>query len=85
MRVRKTDAFRKWFKKIRNTVARGLILARIDRLEEGNPGDVRPVGEGLSEMRIDTTALVTGCITRIRGMKSSSYCAAAISPPRKPT
>jgi putative addiction module killer protein len=52
MRVRETGAFRKWLKKLRNTVGKGLILARIDRLEEGNPGDWGPVGDGLFEMRI---------------------------------
>jgi putative addiction module killer protein len=52
MRIRKTGAFRKWFKKLRDTVGKGLILARIDRLEEGNPGDRGPVGDGLFELCI---------------------------------
>ena len=33
--------------------ARARVLARLDRLAEGNPGDVKPVGEGVSELRID--------------------------------
>jgi putative addiction module killer protein len=52
MRVRKTGTFKKWFKKLRDQVGKALILARIDRLEEGNPGDWGPVGEGLFELRI---------------------------------
>jgi putative addiction module killer protein len=52
MRIRKTGAFRQWLKKLRDTVGKGLILTRIDRLEEGNPGDWGHIGEGLFEMRI---------------------------------
>jgi putative addiction module killer protein len=53
MTVRKTGVFEKWLRKLRDRTARGLILTRIDRLEDGNPGDVKPAGEGISEMRID--------------------------------
>ncbi|GHU82781.1 toxin, RelE family protein [Spirochaetia bacterium] len=53
MTVRKTDVFEKWLRKLRDRTARGLILTRIDRLEDGNPGDVKPASEGISEMRID--------------------------------
>jgi len=38
---------------LRDRQARYRIIARIKRLENGNPGDVKPVGEGISEMRID--------------------------------
>jgi putative addiction module killer protein len=38
---------------LRDRRARARIQARIDRLEVGNPGDVKPVGGGISEMRID--------------------------------
>lgn len=51
--VRKTDTFARWFDRLRNREARSRILVRIRRLSLGNPGDVRPVGEGVSEMRID--------------------------------
>ena len=51
--VRQTAVFAKWFKSLRDLQAQARIVARIRRLELGNPGDVRPVGEGLSEMRID--------------------------------
>jgi putative addiction module killer protein len=47
-----TEVFASWFGALRNPEARGRILARIRRLSLGNPGDVRPVGEGVSELRI---------------------------------
>jgi putative addiction module killer protein len=53
MAVRKTDEFDKWLRGLRDTLGRSKILVRIQRLEAGNPGDVRPGGDGLSEMRID--------------------------------
>ena len=51
--VRQTETFAKWLMKLRDLRARARIQARIDRLELGNAGDVKPVGEGVSEMRID--------------------------------
>ena len=51
--VRQTETFSKWLMKLRDLRARARIQARIDRLELGNAGDVKPVGEGVSEMRID--------------------------------
>jgi putative addiction module killer protein len=42
-----------WFDGLRDERARARIRIRIDRLSAGNPGDVEPVGEGVSEMRID--------------------------------
>jgi putative addiction module killer protein len=50
--VTRTDEFSGWLKGLRDIRARAKILARIDRLELGNPGDVAPVGEGVSELRI---------------------------------
>lgn len=50
--VRQTGAFRGWLVGLRDRNARARIVARIRRLELGNPGDVKPVGEGVSEMRI---------------------------------
>jgi putative addiction module killer protein len=38
---------------LRDIRARARILARVERLATGNPGDVKPVGEGVSELRID--------------------------------
>jgi putative addiction module killer protein len=49
----KSVAYNDWFKKLRDVRAKARIYARIDRLENANPGDAKPVGEGVSEMRID--------------------------------
>jgi putative addiction module killer protein len=51
--VRQTDLFAKWLRKLRDEQARARIQIRIRRLSLGNFGDVRPVGEGVSELRID--------------------------------
>lgn len=51
--VRQTERFAKWFARLRDRTARARIQARIDRARFGNLGDVRPVGSGVSEMRID--------------------------------
>ncbi len=51
--VRKTALFAKWLDGLRDTRARARIQARLKRLADGNPGDARSVGEGVSEMKID--------------------------------
>ena len=51
--LRKTEHFAKWIDSLQDIRARARIQARIERLATGNPGDVKPVGEGVSEMRID--------------------------------
>lgn len=51
--VRQTDEYENWFRKLRDREAKGRILIRVRRLSLGNPGDVRPVGGGISELRID--------------------------------
>ena len=51
--VRKTEGYAKWLDSLRDAPARARVLVRIERLAAGNPGDVRPVGEGVSELRID--------------------------------
>jgi putative addiction module killer protein len=51
--VRQTETFDRWFRKLRDRRARARIQIRIDRLVLGLPGDVRPVGEGVSELRVD--------------------------------
>lgn len=49
----KSDTFDRWLRKLRDSRARARIEMRIRRLSLGNPGDVQPIGAGLSEMRID--------------------------------
>lgn len=49
----KSDTFDRWLRKLRDPRARARVEMRIRRLSLGNAGDVQPIGEGLSEMRID--------------------------------
>ena len=51
--IRKTTTFAKWIDGLRDIRARARVLARVERLADGHVGDVKPVGEGVSEMRID--------------------------------
>lgn len=51
--IRKTEVFARWLDDLRDLRARARIQVRIERLAAGNPGDVGPVGEGVSELRID--------------------------------
>ena len=51
--VRTTAIFDRWLRRLRDDRARARVLHRVDRLVAGNPGDVRSVGEGVLEMRID--------------------------------
>ena len=51
--IRETLVFSQWLDALDDIQARARILVRIQRLAAGNPGDVRPVGEGVSELRID--------------------------------
>ena len=53
LEVRKTEVYAKWLDGLRDVRARARVLVRVERLAAGNPGDVKPVGEGVSEMRID--------------------------------
>ena len=50
--TRKTDVFAEWLDGVRDIQARARVQARIERLAAGNPGDVEPLGEGVSELRI---------------------------------
>lgn len=51
--IRKTDLFANWLDNLRDIQAKARVLVRIERLASGNAGDVKPVGEGVSEMRIN--------------------------------
>ena len=51
--IHKTEIFAKWIDSLQDIRGRARIQARIERLAMGNPGDVKSVGEGVSEMRID--------------------------------
>ena len=52
MEILRTEVFANWFDSLRDYRAKARIQARIDRLELGHFGDVAPVGEGVSELRI---------------------------------
>lgn len=51
--IRKTALFAQWLDDLRDIQARARVQSRIERLAAGNPGDVEPVGEGVSELRIN--------------------------------
>jgi len=51
--IKKTDVYARWLDDLRDIRARARVLARVERLAAGNPGDVKSIGEGVSEMRID--------------------------------
>ncbi len=52
LQIRKTDVYAEWIDNLRDQQARARILVRVERLAAGNPGDVKPVGSGVSELRI---------------------------------
>ena len=51
--IAKSATFDRWLRKLKDRRAAARVLVRIDRLAAGNPGDVRPIGSGISELRID--------------------------------
>jgi len=51
--IRKTELFANWLDNLLDIQAKARVLVRIERLASGNAGDVKPVGEGVSEMRIN--------------------------------
>lgn len=53
LEIRQTEVYSRWFNSLRDQQARARIDVRIRRLSLGNPGDVKPVGAGVSELRID--------------------------------
>ena len=53
LEVRRTEVYARWLDGLKDIRARARVLVRVERLAAGNPGDVRPVREGVSELRID--------------------------------
>lgn len=53
LEMRQTATYADWFSALRDRAAKSRIDIRIRRLSLGNPGDVKPVGEGVSELRVD--------------------------------
>jgi putative addiction module killer protein len=53
VQVRQTERFVRWLEGLRDLRGRAKVLARIERLIGGNPGDTKPVGSGVSELRIN--------------------------------
>jgi putative addiction module killer protein len=51
--IRKTETYARWLDGLRDIHARARVQVRVERPAAGNLGDVRPMGEGISEMRID--------------------------------
>jgi len=51
--LRRTDEFARWLRGRRDLRAKAIVQAKVERLICGNPGDVRPVGSGVSELRIN--------------------------------
>lgn len=51
--IRETQVYARWFSSLRDRRAKARIDTRIRRLSLGNPGDVKPVGSGISELRLD--------------------------------
>jgi putative addiction module killer protein len=50
--IKQTETYRKWERKLRDQRAKALIAARVFRVANGLTGDVKPVGQGVSELRI---------------------------------
>jgi putative addiction module killer protein len=75
LELKQTETFRQWRTRIKDERVRGIIASRLDRLAFGHAGDVRPVGERISELRIDrgprTASTFKGAASR------SSCCSAA--------
>lgn len=53
LEIRKTETYAQWIDNLRDLQVRARVQVRIERLAAGNSGDVKAVGEGVSELRID--------------------------------
>ncbi|OZI30618.1 addiction module antitoxin RelB [Bordetella genomosp. 10] len=52
LKLRETEVFASWLERLRDPLAKSHVIRRLARARMGNFGDVAPVGEGISEMRI---------------------------------
>jgi len=52
LQIRKTDVYAEWIDNLRDLQGRARILVRVERLASGNPGDVKDIGGGVSELRV---------------------------------
>lgn len=66
--VQQTEQFAKWHRSLRDLRAKVAIARRIDRAKTGNLGDVKSVGEGVSELRVDVSAGYRLYFTMRRGV-----------------
>ncbi|WP_324291776.1 hypothetical protein [Cupriavidus sp. D39] len=82
--LNRTAEFSAWLLALQDLKARAKILTRLKRAEQGNFGDSEPIGEGLSEMRIDL-ALAIASITAVKALWPTCSFRVAISRLRKPT
>lgn len=78
--VVKSATFDRWLRKLKDRRAAARVQVRIDRLVAGNPGDVRPIGRGVSELRIDYGPGCTGSTSCREDGNWSCSCAVATSP-----
>ena len=67
--IRKIETFAQWLDGLRDVRARARVQVRIERLAAGNAGDVEPVGEGVSELRIDYGTRLPGVFQKNTGAK----------------
>lgn len=67
MDILQTELFRSWFSRLKDRKAKAFIQVRLDRAEDGNFGDHKPVGGGVSEMRM-TMVQAIACTTRLGGL-----------------
>ena len=65
VKILRTAEFDKWLDNLKDRLVKSSVQARIDRLARGNAGDVKPVGEGVSEMRIHVGAGYRVYFTRV--------------------
>jgi len=82
--IRETDIYHEWFEHLKDKRAKTRIDDRIRRVSLGNFGDVRPVGMGVSELRIDY-GLGYQCISPGMEISWLFYCVAGINLPKLKT